>query len=59
MQFPDVYGFGMAFRSRDGRLAVGFEWDRVEYSSIFSSFDPVVIETLDPDLDLEVYSGGR
>jgi long-subunit fatty acid transport protein len=55
MQFPDVYGFGMAFRSRDGRLAVGFEWDRVEYSSIFSSFDPVVIETLDPDLDLEVY----
>ena len=55
MQFPDVYGLGLAFRSRDGKLAVGFEWDRVEYSSIFSSFDPVVIETLDPDLDLETY----
>jgi long-subunit fatty acid transport protein len=55
MKFPDVYGLGVAFRSRDGRLAVGFEWDRVEYSSIFSSFDPVVTETLDPDLDLQVY----
>jgi len=54
MQFPDVYGLGLAFRSRDGRLAVGFEWDRVEYSSIFDSFDPVVLETLDDDLDLEV-----
>ncbi len=55
MQFPDVYGLGFAFRSRDGRLAVGFEWDRVEYSSIFDSFDPVVTETLDPDLDLETF----
>jgi long-subunit fatty acid transport protein len=55
MQFPDVYGLGVAFRSRDGRLAVGFEWDRVEYSSIFSSFVPVVIETLDLDLDLDVH----
>jgi len=55
MQFPDVYGLGLAFKSRDGRLAVGFEWDRVEYSSIFDSFDPVVIETLDPDLDLRVH----
>jgi long-subunit fatty acid transport protein len=55
MHFPDVYGLGVAFRSRDGRLTVGFEWDRVEYSSIFSSFDPVVIETLDLDLDLEVH----
>jgi len=55
MQFPDVYGLGLAFRSPGGKLAVGFEWDRVEYSSIFDSFDPVVIETLDPDLDMEVY----
>jgi long-chain fatty acid transport protein len=52
MEFPDVYGFGIAYRSRDGKLAVGFEWDRVEYSTIFGSFDPVVIETLDSDLDL-------
>jgi long-chain fatty acid transport protein len=54
MQFPDVYGFGAAFRSSDGKLAVAFEWDRVGYSSIFDSFDPVVLETLDDDLDLEV-----
>lgn len=54
MQFPDVYGLGIAFRSRDGKISVGFEWDRVAYSTIFSSFDPVVIESIDPDLDLEV-----
>ncbi|MBD3854683.1 MAG: outer membrane protein transport protein, partial [Acidobacteria bacterium] len=54
MQFPDVYGLGIAYRSPDGKLAVGFEWDRVGYSSIFDSFDPVVIETLDDDLDLGV-----
>jgi long-subunit fatty acid transport protein len=54
MQFPDVYGAGFAYRSRDGKLAVSFEWDRVEYSSIFGSFDPVVLETLDPDLDLGI-----
>lgn len=53
-QFPDVYGLGIAYRSPDGKLAIGFEWDRVGYSSIFDSFDGVVIETLDPDLDLEV-----
>jgi long-subunit fatty acid transport protein len=54
MQFPDVYGLGIAYRSPDGKLAVGFEWDRVGFSSIFDSFDPVVIESLDDDLDLEV-----
>jgi long-subunit fatty acid transport protein len=54
MQFPDVYGLGMAYRSPGGKLSIGFEWDRVEYSSIFSSFDPTVEETLDPDLNLDV-----
>lgn len=54
MQFPDVYGFGIAYRTGDGKLTVGFEWDRVEYSSIFGSFDPVVIETVDDDLDLGI-----
>ena len=54
MQFPDVYGLGIAYRSPDGKLAVGFEWDRVGYSSIFDSFDPVVIESLDDDLDLGI-----
>ena len=54
IQFPDVYGLGVAFRSSDGRVAVGFEWDRVEYSSIFGSFDPVVIEAVGDDPDLGV-----
>ena len=54
MQFPDVYGLGVAYSSPDGKLAVAFEWDRVGYSSIFDSFDPVVLDTLDDDLDLEV-----
>jgi len=54
MQFPDVYGLGVAYSSPDGKLAVAFEWDRIAYSSIFDSFDPVVLETLDDDLDLEV-----
>ena len=53
MQFPDVYGLGIAYRSSNGKVAVGFEWDRVEYSSIFSSFDPVILENIDPTLDLE------
>jgi len=52
MQFPDVYGLGVAFRSPNGKLAVGFEWDRIEYSSIFGSFDPVVVETTEDDVDL-------
>ena len=54
IQFPDVYGLAAAYRSWNGKFSIGFEWDRVEYSSIFSSFDPVVIETIDPDLDLKV-----
>jgi long-chain fatty acid transport protein len=54
MQFPDVYGLGLAYRSPGGELTVGFEWDRVEYSSIFASFDPEVIESIDPDLDLTI-----
>lgn len=54
MQFPAVYGLGVAYRSSGGALTLAFEWDRVEYSSIFSSFDPTVVETLDPDLDLTV-----
>jgi long-subunit fatty acid transport protein len=54
MKFPDVYGLSIAYRSPDGKISVGFEWDRVEYSSIFSSFDPVVLETIDDDLDLGV-----
>ena len=41
MFYPDVYGLGVAYRSRDGKLSVSFEWDRVEYSSILGDFEPV------------------
>ncbi|UCF69306.1 MAG: outer membrane protein transport protein [Acidobacteriota bacterium] len=40
VELPDVYGLGIAFRSRDDALTVGFEWDRVEYASIVESLDP-------------------
>jgi hypothetical protein len=42
------------YRSPDGKLSIGVEWDRVGYSSIFSSFDPEVEQSLDPDLNLEI-----
>ena len=43
--FPDVYGLGLTFRSKDGRLTLAFEWDRVEYSTIFDSLDPASLST--------------
>jgi len=36
---PSVFGLGAAYRSRDGRLTVGFEWDRVGYSSLLEGAD--------------------
>jgi long-subunit fatty acid transport protein len=38
-RFPDVYGLGLSYRSPDGHWAAGFEWDRVEYSTILDSLD--------------------
>jgi hypothetical protein len=38
--FPDVFGLGAAFRSRDGRWTAAFEWDRVEYSVLLDNFLP-------------------
>jgi long-subunit fatty acid transport protein len=52
MPFPDVYGLGVAFQSVDGRLALSFEWDRVEYSSIFGDFTPSEAENLGREVDL-------
>jgi long-chain fatty acid transport protein len=40
---PSVFGLGAAFRSRDGRLTVGLEWDRVGYSSILRDADPDLV----------------
>jgi len=34
IEFPDVYGLGMAYRATDGRLTLSFQWDRIDYSSI-------------------------
>lgn len=36
-EFPDNYSLGVAYRSGDGRLTVGFEWDRVTYSDALQS----------------------
>jgi long-subunit fatty acid transport protein len=43
--FPDVWGLGLAYRSPDGSLTVGFEWDRVEYSTIAESLDSPLVDT--------------
>ena len=37
IDYPDVFGAGVAYRSSNGRLTLSFEWDRIEYSAIFSS----------------------
>jgi hypothetical protein len=39
LKLPDTYGLGLAYRAPDGRLAVSFQWDRVEYSDIPASLD--------------------
>jgi hypothetical protein len=54
---PDVYGLGVSFRSRSGHWSVGFEWDRVEYSSIFDRFQATQIGGVDDQADLEVQLG--
>jgi long-subunit fatty acid transport protein len=37
VELPDNYGLGVAYRSADGRLTIGFEWDRVTYSDPLES----------------------
>jgi len=55
-EFPDNIGFGFAYRSDDGRLTLGFEWDRVTYSDSLQS-----LEVDDQDLDDtdEIHLGGE
>ena len=43
LKLPSVFGLGTSFRSRDGRLTVGFEWDRVGYSSLLKDADPGLV----------------
>jgi long-subunit fatty acid transport protein len=60
---PDVFGLGVAYRSRNDRWTVSLEWDRVEYSDLLENFvvaisaeegpfqqDPNARETI-PDAD--------
>jgi hypothetical protein len=51
MGLPDVYGIGAAYKSRSGAVTVSFEWDRVQYSTIFESMDQAAIDTEDLELD--------
>lgn len=46
LDFPDVYGAGIAFRSPDGVWTVSAEWSRVLYSSITQGLD---VDVLDPE----------
>ena len=39
IEFPDIYGAGVAYRGPDGRFTVSFQWDRIEYSSLPKSLD--------------------
>jgi len=43
--FPDVWGLGLAYRSPEGSLTVGFEWDRVEYSTIAETLNSPLVDT--------------
>ena len=56
--FPDVYGLGIAYRSGDERLTLSFEWDRVEYSTIFDTLGNTPSRELVEDGD-EFHLGGE
>ena len=45
--FPEVYGLGLAYRSRNGSWTAGFEWDRVQYSTILESIPDNDLITVD------------
>ncbi|MFQ5350349.1 MAG: hypothetical protein ACE5EG_07900, partial [Thermoanaerobaculia bacterium] len=52
--FPETYGAGIAFQSRDGRLTTSLEWDHVGYSkSLENDADERI-----PDAD-ELHLGGE
>jgi len=49
--FPDVYGLGFTYQPQDGRLTIGVEWDRVEYSTILGSLDSEEIDVSNISLE--------
>jgi hypothetical protein len=58
IRFPDVYGAGVAFRPAGGRLILSFEWDHVEYSSIFDSLGETASDEFIADGD-ELHLGAE
>ncbi len=55
LEFPDVLGLGVAFRSSSEAVTVSLEWDHVEYSSIIDSLTFATEEVLE-DAD-ELHAG--
>jgi long-subunit fatty acid transport protein len=51
IQFPNVFGVGIAFKSEGEALTVMAEWDRVQYSSILDSLDPQSFDVSEIALD--------
>lgn len=39
VEFPAVFGVGLAYRSADDRVTIGVEWDRVQYSDLLNGFE--------------------
>lgn len=56
VEFPDNYGLGVAWRSVDGRLMIGFEWDHVTYSD---SLESLQVDDQDTDDADELRVGGE
>ena len=51
IEFPNVFGLGIAFKSEGEALTVVAEWDRVQYSSLLDSLDQENFDTGDSALD--------
>ncbi len=51
VEFPDVFGLGLGFRSRGGAVTASVEWDRVEYSNIVNSIEGEDLDTSETHLD--------
>jgi long-subunit fatty acid transport protein len=47
IKFPNVFGAGVAFKTKNEALTVVAEWDRVQYTTIVESVDPLAFETDD------------
>ena len=45
IEFPSVFGAGVAFKTKNGALTIVAEWDHVQYTTIVESVDPVEFET--------------